>query len=49
MKKDDMNSRVLLAVVVSFLFIIVYSYFVQDPNKQKSQSTPSSAQQAESR
>lgn len=48
MKKDDMNSRVLLAVVVSFLFIIVYSYFVQDPNKQKSQSTPSSAQQAES-
>ena len=48
MKKDDMNSRVLLAVVVSFLFIIVYSYFVQDPNKQKSQSTPSGAQQAES-
>ena len=48
MKKDDMNSRVLLAVVVSFLFIIVYSYFVQDPNKQKSQSTPSGVQQAES-
>ena len=33
MKKDDTNSRVLLAVVVSFLFIIVYSYFVQDPSK----------------
>lgn len=49
MKKDDMNSRVLLAVVVSFLFIIVYSYFVQDPSKnaQKSAQSPS-AQSAQS-
>ena len=34
MRKDDTNSRVLMAVVVSFIFIIVYSYFVQDPSKQ---------------
>ena len=38
MRKDDMNSRVLLAVLISFVFIIVYSLLFQDPQKQKTQS-----------
>lgn len=59
MKKDDTNSRVLLAVVVSFIFIIIYSYFVQDPSKAQQKreqantaksldSTESSTSQADS-
>lgn len=59
MKKDDTNSRVLLAVVVSFIFIIIYSYFVQDPSKAQQNreqantaksldSTESSTSQADS-
>ena len=47
MKKDDTNSRVLLAVVISFIFIIVYSYFVQDPSKKEQhKATQSTAQNA---
>ncbi len=34
MNKNDMNSRVLMALLVSFIFIVVYSYFIQDPSKQ---------------
>ena len=37
MNKDDMNYRVLMALLVSFIFIVVYSYFIQDSNKSKSQ------------
>lgn len=34
MRKDDNNARVLLAVLISFVFIIVYSLLIQDPNKK---------------
>ncbi|OBV29916.1 membrane protein insertase YidC [Helicobacter sp. CLO-3] len=47
MKKDDTNSRVLLAIVVSFIFIIVYSYFVQDPEKAAQKRAQAAAKQSE--
>lgn len=42
MRKDDSNSRVLLAVLISFVFIIVYSLLIQDPNKKPQNQTPTS-------
>ena len=39
MRKDDMNQRVLLAVLISFVFIIVYSLIFQDPQKQKTSAS----------
>lgn len=42
MRKDDSNSRVLLAVLISFVFIIVYSLLIQDPNKKPQNQTQTS-------
>ncbi|SQB97728.1 inner membrane protein translocase component YidC [Helicobacter fennelliae] len=39
MNKNDMNSRVLMAVLISFVFIVIYSYFIPDTHKQQPAQT----------